>query len=110
MGEANEAAETEITTEVTGAAGETAGQGGGATIIAETDQNGTTAEPVDPDPLATVLADAAVEETEKFIPSLPPDAAEALKGWLRLNIIWVQTEMEHAKLGTPVEDRAKLNP
>lgn len=104
MGEANEAAET--TDE--------------ATLTAAADQNGTqepvaTLEPtpeltLDPEPLATELADAAVEETEKFIPSLPPDAAEALKGWLRLNIIWVQTEMEHAKLGTPVEDRAKLNP
>lgn len=86
-----------------------------ATLTADTDQNGTTAQPdpelpADPDPIATELASAAGDEIEKFIPSLPPDAAAALKGWLRLNIMWVQTEMEHAKLGTPVEDRAKLNP
>lgn len=65
---------------------------------------------LDPDPLADELSSAAADEVERVFPSIPPEHAAMLKDWLRAHIGWVQAELEHAKLGTPVADRAKLNP
>lgn len=88
-----------------------ADQASWASLTASADQNGTDEPlPAAVDPIADELSTLAADEVEKIVPSIPPEAEAALKSWLRTNIAWVQAELEHAKIGTPVADRAKLNP